>query len=379
MKKAIQFGAGNIGRGFIGYLMSRSSYEVLFCDVNESVIGQINSKGSYKLIIKDICKREETINNIRAMSSLDENLTHEISTCDLITTAVGVSILSRVGETISKGIKLRIRENNTSPLNIIACENAVNATDILREEIFKHLDENEKNIVNNFIGFPNCSVDRIVPKGDNDSIDVCAEEFFEWNVERNKIVGDLNIEGMNLVDNLEAYIERKLFTLNTGHAMTAYLGFNRGYETIFDSINDEFIYENVYEAMKESGEGLVLKYSLDYDNHMKYIDKIINRFKNPYLRDEVLRVGREPMRKLSKDDRFIKPILTSYSYNKKIDKLCLGVSYALLFLSNEDENSIKMREMIDKNGVSYVLEEVSGLKDKYIIDKILSYYNEIKA
>lgn len=378
MKKAIQFGAGNIGRGFIGYLMNKSSYEVLFCDVNKDIIDEINNKKSYKLIVKDRCEREEVVDNIRGMLSYDEKLPYEISKCDLITTAVGVSILSRIGETIAKGIKIRIEEGNRNPLNIIACENAVNATDVLKEEIFKYLSDEEKEGIKDFIGFPNCSVDRIVPKGEDNSLDVCAEEFFEWNVEEDKIIGDLNIEGMNLVNNLQAYIERKLFTLNTGHAMTAYLGFNKGYETILDSINDEFVYENVYEAMKESGEGLVLKYSLDYDAHMKYIDKIINRFKNPYLKDEVLRVGREPIRKLSKEDRFIKPILTAHSYNKKIDKLCLGVAYGLLFISDRDESSLKMRDIIKDKGVDYFLEEVSGLFDKAIIDKIISYYNDIK-
>ena len=131
---------------------------------------------------------------------------------------------------------------------------------------------------------------------------------------------------MNLFDNLSSYIERKLFTLNTGHTMSAYLGFLKGYETIYDSINDKFIYDNVKEAMIESGEGLIQKYSFNRESHLNYIDKIINRFKNPHLIDNVLRVGREPMRKLSKDDRFVKPILTAYNYGKKIEKLCFRSS-----------------------------------------------------
>ena len=71
-------------------------------------------------------------------------------------------------------------------------------------------------------------------------LDVVVENYYEWNVEEKAFKGEIpKIEGMNLVDNLMAYIERKLFTLNTGHAITAYFGYLKGYRTIDESINDE--------------------------------------------------------------------------------------------------------------------------------------------
>ncbi len=378
MKKAIQFGAGNIGRGFIGYLLSKSFYEVTFCDVNKELIDMINERKSYNLLVKDLNEKKEEVKNIRGILIGDGKLIDSISKTDIITTAVGINILPKISEVISLGIKKKIKDGNKNKLNIVACENGVNATNILRDHILKYLTDDEKNLIKDLIGFPNASVDRIVPKGDNSSIDVMCEEFFEWNVEEDKIVGELFIEGMNKVSDLSSYIERKLFTLNTGHAMTSYLGFNKGYKTIYESISDDFIYENVLEAMKESGEGLILKYNFDRDSHIKYIHKIINRFKNPYLEDEVLRVGRDPIRKLGKNDRFIKPILTSNSYGKKVDKLCLGVAYALRFLSEEDKSSIDLQNMIKEKGVKMALREVSSLDDDSIINKIISYYNEIR-
>jgi len=43
-KKMIQFGAGNIGRSFIGQLFSRSGYEVVFVDINKELIKEVNKK-----------------------------------------------------------------------------------------------------------------------------------------------------------------------------------------------------------------------------------------------------------------------------------------------------------------------------------------------
>lgn len=378
MKNAIQFGAGNIGRGFIGAVLRKSSYNVLFCDVNREIIDKINEKKGYKLFIKDSESREEIIDNVRGIYADDNNLINEIAQSDIITTAVGVLVLPKISKSIAEGIKNKIKLNDKKYLNIIACENAINATEILKNEVLKHLNDCEKEFCEKFVGFANCSVDRIVPPCDVNSIDVFVEEFYEWNVQKDQVLGNLNIDGMNLVDNLSSYIERKLFTLNTGHTMTAYLGFLKGYETIYDSINDKFIYDNVKEAMIESGEGLIQKYSFNRESHLNYIDKIINRFKNPHLIDNVLRVGREPMRKLSKDDRFVKPILTAYNYGKKIEKLCLGAACALKFNSPKDDSSLKMQEIINEKGVLNAFREISGISEEEILNKVVKYFNEIK-
>ena len=119
-------------------------------------------------------------------------------------------------------------------------------------------------------------------------IDVVVEEYFEWDVEKSGLKGEFpQIKGMTLVDDLMAYIERKLFTLNTGHCITAYLGNLRGIPTIDKAIADEEIFGIVSAAMKESGDGLIKKYGFDPEKHAAYIKKIISRFKNPYLQDDV--------------------------------------------------------------------------------------------
>lgn len=379
MKRAIQFGAGNIGRGFIGGLLSKSGYHVVFADVNTAILDAINRDKKYKILIKDVDCFEEEITNISAVSSLSEDILKEIETAEIITTAVGPLVLPRIAPTIAKGISSRRTKNINTELNIIACENAVCASDLLKEEVLKHLDKEDKEYVNQYVGFPNSSVDRIVPPCKNDNpLDVTVEKFYEWNVEKSGFKGEIpTIEGMNLVGNLMAYVERKLFTLNTGHAITAYLGYINGYKTVDESIADEKILDVVKNAMRESGQGLAKKHNLDLEKHYIYIDKIINRFKNPHLNDDVMRVGREPLRKLSSKDRLIKPLSTAKSYDIDVDNLIIGVSAALHYDNKEDKQSIELQNYIKELGVKDALVKVSGINNDDVLDKVEEMYNSM--
>ena len=381
MKKTIQFGAGNIGRGFIGALLAKSGYHVVFADVNEAIINKINEDKEYTINIMDVQYFEEKINNISGVLSTSKDILEEIKNSNIITTAVGPLVLPKIAITIAEGIKARKENNIEEYLNIIACENAVNASSQLKEEIVKYLNEKELEYLEKYIGFPNCSVDRIVPPVKSENIlDVVVENFHEWNVEKTAFKGEIpSIEGMNLVDNLVAYIERKLFTLNTGHAITAYFGYLKGYKTIDESINDEKIYNFVRKAMIESGEALIAKYGFDRESHIKYIDKIISRFKNPYLKDDVARVGREPLRNLNKNDRLIKPLITARSYNIDSENLLLGVGAAMHYKNEEDEQSVKLQSLIKSKGVKGSLSEVAKIpEDSEILIKIEDYYNQVR-
>ena len=381
MKRAIQFGAGNIGRGFIGALLSKSGYHVVFADVNEEIISKINEDKCYTIHIMDVECKDEKVENISGVISTSDEILEEIRTSDIITTAVGPVVLPRIASTIANGIKLRKITGVTSYLNIVACENAIKASSQLEEEVKKYLNEEEIAYLNEYVGFPNCSVDRIVPPVKSENIlDVVVENFYEWNVEEKAFKGEIpKIYGMNLADNLMAYIERKLFTLNTGHAITAYFGYLKGYNTVDESIKDEVIHDLVKKAMIESGQGLISKYNFDKEEHFKYIDKIIGRFKNPYLKDDVARVGREPLRKLNENDRLIKPLMTAKSFNLDIDNLLLGVGAALNYNNEEDSQSVELQSLISEKGVKESLAHVANLaQEQEILSKVEKYYNEVK-
>ena len=148
---------------------------------------------------------------------------------------------------MQKGLQKRKQNDVKKCLQIIACENAIQASSQLKEAVYALLDDAQKAYAKTYIGFPNCAVDRIVPPVKSENfIDVVVESYYEWNVEQSAFKGEIPaIEGMHLAENSMAYIERKLFTLNTGHAITAYLGYLKGYKTVDESIADAKIYEIV--------------------------------------------------------------------------------------------------------------------------------------
>ena len=377
MKKAIQFGAGNIGRGFIGAVLSEAGYHVVFADVNELVVNKINEDGKYTVAIMDTECTEQVITNISAVDSRSPELAKEIAQAQIVTTAVGLGILPRIAGALAAGIAERQAQGVTEYLNVIACENGLRASSQLKDHVYSHLTDEQKAYADEYVAFPDCSVDRIVPpiKSEN-PIDVVVEKFYEWNVERASIKGDLQMEGMNLADNLIAYIERKLFTLNTGHAITAYLGKLKGLGTIADSIADEEIYTIVKAAMQESGEGLVAKYGFDHDAHFAYIDKIIGRFRNPHLQDDVTRVGREPLRKLSANDRLIKPTMTAIEHGFATPNLVLGIGAALHYNNPEDPQSVQLQQAIAEVGVAKAFEQFSGVSaDSELAAQVLAAYD----
>lgn len=361
--KAIQFGAGNIGRGFIGAVLSQAGYQVVFADVVADLLDQINNRKEYTVHVTDTQSRDITITGISAVHSGGDQIVSEIAGADIVTTAVGLRILKFVAPAIAKGLAARMAAGVEKPLNVIACENGLKATSQLRELTLALVSPEVAAWAETHVGWPDAAVDRIVPPVRCEvPLDVAVEEYFEWDVERSSFVGEIPaIAGMTPVDNLEAYVERKLFTLNTGHATAAYLGKMKGLGTIGESIADPTVFPIVKAVMQQSGEGLIRKFGFDHDAHFAYIEKILKRFSNPYLRDDVDRVGREPLRKLAPNDRLILPMLTAKGFGLPYDKILLAIGAALHFDNPADPQSVEMLRNIADEGVAATVVKYTGL------------------
>ena len=123
--KALHFGAGNIGRGFIGKLLSDAGFEVTFADVNETVVTELQKRNQYDVKVVGENRVIETVKNVTAVNSSTSAVVDCIAVSDIVTTAVGPTVLNIIAKSIAQGIEKRAAANNTSALNIIArCNNA---------------------------------------------------------------------------------------------------------------------------------------------------------------------------------------------------------------------------------------------------------------
>ncbi|WP_392566929.1 mannitol-1-phosphate 5-dehydrogenase [Utexia brackfieldae] len=371
--QALHFGAGNIGRGFIGKLLADAGVKVTFADVNQAVIEALASRHEYPVNVVGEHSTTEIVKNVDAISSLSDDVLTKISEVDLITTAVGPQILPRIAGSVAKGLTARCDKNNTHPLNIIACENMVRGSSQFKTHVMAELPVQYHDWVNAHVGFVDSAVDRIVPPATSktgDILEVTVETFSEWIVDQTQFKGDIPaIKGMEPTDNLMAFVERKLFTLNTGHAITAYLGDYFGLTTIRDAILDERIRLIVRGAMGESGQVLIKRYGFDDVKHAAYIEKIISRFENPHLHDDTARVGRQPIRKLSANDRLIKPLLGTFEYHVPHQNLVIGIAAALNYRNVEDDQALELEKMISQDGITQALATVSGIEASHPVIK----------
>ena len=363
MKKAVHFGAGNIGRGFIGLLLSQAGYHVTFVDVAAPLVDDINTLGKYNVQI--FGEAEKTlVENVSAINS-NENLDallDAIVEADIVTTAIGPNILKFIAPNIAKGLTKRVAANK-APLNIIACENMVGGSTVLKNFVYQNLDDAIKPEVDKLIGFPDAAVDRIVPLQKNDEkLLVKVEPYAEWDVDSKGVVGELPaIKGMTLVDNLGAYIERKLFTVNTGHASIAYLAYQKGLPDISTAMRDFDIVAAARAVWAETAALLVDKYNFDVITHQKYVMTTEERFKNPAISDEVTRVARGPKRKLSAGDRLVSPATQLIESGRKPVALAKVIAAALKFDYAEDKEAVEVQDFIKANGIDAAITHFTGI------------------
>ncbi|HBX81288.1 MAG: mannitol-1-phosphate 5-dehydrogenase [Propionibacteriaceae bacterium] len=359
--KAVHFGAGNIGRGFVGLLLNQSGYDVTFVDVVDNLIDQLKATDSYVVHEVGDHPRTHVVRGHRAAHSIKEPevVIAAIAEADVITTAVGVTILPRIAGLIAQG--LAARPAGAPKAAVIACENAINGTDVLHAAVAENYpgDDLDAKAV-----FPNCAIDRIVPNQASDAgLAVTVENYFEWAVESKPFNGNLPpIEGVHWVDDLEPYIERKLFTVNTGHATAAYHGFAAGISKLSDALADPAIHAKVAAVLAETSALVVAKHGIDPEVQAAYVAKILVRFANPDLPDTTERVGRSPLRKLSRNDRFISPASQLAERGMGRAALVETVGAALLFNAQGDPEAAGMQEMLLAMSADEFVSTVTGLE-----------------
>lgn len=357
-KNAVIYGAGNIGRGFIGQLFYEGGFEISFIDVNKELISLLNEKKQYPVkFVDNDSVSEIIIKNIRGIDGSPENsreVFDAISKADIMATAVGVNILKFIMKPIAEAINKRFADENYSPLNIILCENMIGAGTYMREGISEHIDAGFKPLYNEKIGVAEASVGRMVPvqtaemKAGN-PLRIVTEYYKMLYVDKDALRGDIpKIEGIIAHSPFGYFIERKLYIHNMAHAVCAYLGQLAGYEYIWQAIGDRYIKEVAAGAMRYSGMALKQIYG-EFD--FGYIDEVLARLANRALGDTAQRVGADIKRKLSPSDRLAGVYRLCAENNLPVGYICLVIAAAANFKG--DPQSGPELEKILKEAGSY--------------------------
>lgn len=377
----VHFGAGNIGRGFIGEVLNDNNFNIVFVDANEDLINSINNKDEYKIEFAQEKLESKIVTNFSGINNMKkpEEVISAIAEANLVTTAIGPNILKFIAPLIAKGISKRFNEDNFKKLDIVACENMIGGSQQLKKYVYKDLDEEIKRIADKVIGFPNAAVDRIVPAQNNKvgELRVTVEPFKEWAIDKSQMKNiNVNLKGVHYVDDLEPYIERKLFSVNTGHATVAYNGFLKGYKTIIEAINDEEILNELKKVLEETGNLILAKWNFNPDDLHKYQNIIISRFQNSKISDDISRVARTPIRKLGYNERFIRPIRELKERSLDYHALAETAAKVLKFNDENDEQSVELQNELKNKSVSEVVKKVTDLHDEDLILEIVNNYNK---
>ncbi len=372
-KKLVLFGAGKIGRSFIGQLFSRSGYEVVFVDINPSLIEALNKERSYKVFVRDTHPETIVVNNVRGVHGRDiEKVVAEIVSADILAVSVGKNGLRGIVPSLSLGLLEREKAYPGRMLDIILAENMRNAAQFLFEEL-KHALPDYYPLAQR-VGLVETSIGKMVPlihdQHDDDLLSVYAEAYNTLIVDKKGFKNPIpSVLGMEAKENMSAWVDRKLFIHNFGHAAVAYMGY--AYQPtlsfLWEVLEDDNIRLVAREAMRQSAAALQREHPGVFSKEalQEHIDDLLRRFSNRSLGDTVFRVGCDLYRKLSSDDRVVVPLMSAYNnglpYERILDVLALGLRFKAVDIDGTMfPGDVGFHEELNEHGPLHVFERVCG-------------------
>jgi len=373
-KKLVLFGAGKIGRSFIGQVFSRSGYEVVFVDINQELIDRLNLAGTYQVIVKseqgDEVIRVDRIRGI-AMSQ-STAIAEELSGASIAAVSVGQQGLPATIPIIAKSLLLRRQKHGQWPLDIIIAENMRNADDYIRQELLALLPGYP---IDSMVGLVETSIGKMVPimtrkDMEEDMLQVFAEPYNNLIVSKNGFKNQVpSIEFLSPKENIKAWVDRKLFIHNLGHATAAYLGNQARPEAvyIYEILENRDVYERTRLTMLESAAILMALYPGEFTEKQlnDHIDDLLFRFKNKALGDTIFRVGCDLFRKLGPEDRLAGPVHAAKNLNMPFGLILEAIKAAIAFSATDESGRYFPDDeqffLEARHGEGYILKNICKL------------------
>ena len=395
MKKIIIFGAGKIGRSFIGQIFGRSGYETVFVDIQQELVQLLNRENKYRVIIKGPKEEELLIRNVRACHFKEKDiLIRELVSADLVAVSVGKSGFINTLEILAAGIKKRYDTHPGHPIDIIIAENMRNAAELMSGKFTELLGQSFP--LGEYIGLIETSIGKMVPimsPADlaNDPLQVFAEPYNTLILDKKGFRNPVpDIPWLSPKENIRAWVDRKSFIHNLGHAAAAYLGYLRHPEKVYmyEVLADEALEKQVRLTMEESAEILMKMYPDEFsrDELAEHITDLLARFRNIALKDSIFRVGSDLPRKLARDDRMVTPVMEGFSLNLPVGKILFALVSGFYFRAADEEGNLHPNDQKFYNNfipeIDHLLERICNFDPvlhKELINIAREYCNQINT
>lgn len=370
----VQFGAGNIGRSFVGQLFARAGYEVVFVDVVPEIVEALNRQRRYRVEIRDRNPQTIWVEGVRAVDGRDQPaVIAELKTCRLCATSVGPKALPLLFPTFAQALQERVAAG-APPLDVILAENLRDAARVVREGIRPLLTPGFPLQEN--LGLVETSIGKMVPimpeeVRRQDPLLVYAEAYNTLICDRLGFRNPVpDVPGLDARDNMVAYVDRKSFIHNFGHALCAYFAHLEAPElvTTWQAVEHRTVGPAVRAGMWESARALVAEYPAEFTEQSlgDHIEDLLRRFANRALGDTLYRVGRDVTRKLSREDRVIGPLLLEAKHGAPGPMTALCAAAGMRFAARDEHGQpfpadAQLVARFHAEGPEPILRDICGL------------------
>lgn len=392
-KKIVIFGAGKIGRSFIGQLFGTNGYEVVFVDIDPGMVRLLNQRNEYRVVIKSEADTEMIVKNVSAISGTDtEKVSESVATAGILAVSVGKNALAKVVPVIAKGLMMRYEKSANAPLDIILAENMLDAAGFVKEKLEENLPHGYP--VSQLVGLVETSIGKMVPiipvaEIEKDPLVVFAEPYNTLIVDKKGFKAPIpEVKGLAPKENIKAWVDRKAFIHNLGHATAAYYGYYRHPEAtyMFEVLNDPEVFRLTRETMMQSAAVLQFVYPNDFssDDLTAHVDDLLSRFQNKALKDTVFRVGQDLARKLGPDDRFMGAVRMAQKAGKPYNLIIQAMAYGFCFKATDEHGDRPPQDILFsmqiEKGLDAVLAGICGLDtfdDRELIKNLTTNFSEL--
>jgi len=366
--QALIFGAGGIGRGFIGQLLCESGLAVTFADVDPVLVDTLNRTGHYHLqTVLHATIRDYTIGPVRALHGITEAdaVAAMLARARIAATAVGGGALRHLAPVVAEGFQRRAR-NAAAPLNILLCENLKGAAASFKTMVRDQLPASLHDWLETHAGFVDTVIGRMVPVPTEamraaDPVFIRTEPYRELPVDGHGVRGALPpIDGLRVEQDFAPFTARKLYLHNCGHAVLAYVGTLYGHIGGPEALDDPRVREALEGALGESRAGITARFGTPPDALEAFTDDLIDRFANRALGDTLARLGRDPVRKLSPEDRLVGAARLAAAVAPPVH-LAAAMAAALRFGPPDDPSADALQTRLRRDGLAQTLQAVSGI------------------